>query len=373
MMNDEFYMARAVRLAQQGLYTTSPNPRVGCVIVAGGGIVGEGWHRFAGEPHAEVYALEQAGARARAATAYVTLEPCAHHGRTPPCCDALIDAGVARVVVAMQDPNPLVAGQGMARMRAAGIEVTLGTCEAQAEALNPGFVRRMREGRPYVRCKLAMSLDGRTAMASGESQWITSAAARRDVHLLRARSDAILTGVGTVLADDPSLTVRLDEVAQDQPLHAEIEQARQRRLPPLRVVLDSRLQTPATAKLLQSGPTLLLTGMATTDAPPGVEVLTLPLTGDGVDLQAAMAAIAARQVNEVLVEAGATLAGSLLQAQLIDEFVIYMAPTLMGDAGRGLLHLPGMEKMADRVELSILDITAVGCDWRIRARPVYRM
>jgi diaminohydroxyphosphoribosylaminopyrimidine deaminase/5-amino-6-(5-phosphoribosylamino)uracil reductase len=371
---DEYYMARAVQLGQRGQYTTSPNPRVGCVIVRDGRIVGKGWHMFAGEPHAEVHALQQAGARAKAATAYVTLEPCAHHGRTPPCSAALIEAGIGRVVIGMQDPNPLVAGKGVEQLRAAGIDVTSGVCEAQVEALNPGFSRRMRTGRPYVRCKLAMSLDGRTAMASGESKWITSAQARRDVHLLRARSDAIVTGIATVLADDPSMTVRLEAEAKGQPLHEEIARARQRREPPLRVVLDSALQIPASAQILRAaGKCLVVT--ATTQAAVqnmDAEVVSLPGSDARVDLVAMLELLANCEINEVLVEAGATLAGSMLAQQLVDELVIYMAPVLMGDAGRGLVHLPGLTSMADRVELAITNVTAVGSDWRITARPVYK-
>ena len=359
--DDHRYMARALRLAERGLLTTDPNPRVGCVLVKEGRIVGEGWHERTGEPHAEVHALQAAGEHAAGATAYVTLEPCCHQGRTPPCTEALIAAGVACVVAAMEDPNPQVAGEGLLALQQAGIDTRSGVLASEAEQLNAGFVMRMRQGRPRVRCKLAMSVDGRTAMASGESQWITGAAARRDVHRLRARSSAIMTGIETVLADDPSLTARPGDAAA-----GEIRQ-------PLRVILDSRLRTPPDAKLLQMpGKTLLVTGV--TDAEKktrltqkGVEVVTLPLEDDRLDLPAVLQYLGTLEINEVHLEAGATLCGALLQAGLIDELVIYMAPHLMGNAARGLFALPGLERMEQRIQLSINDIRAVGADWRITA------
>lgn len=355
---DHQFMVRALRLAERGLYTTDPNPRVGCVLVRDGEIVGEGWHERAGGPHAEIRALTQAGERARGATAYVTLEPCCHHGRTPPCSDALIRAGVTRVVAAMADPNPRVAGQGLAQLAAAGMAVESGVLQAQAEALNPGFIMRMRRGRPFVRCKLAMSLDGRTAMASGESKWITAEAARHDVQHLRARSSAIMTGIGTVLADDPSLTVRLEGVDTRQPL---------------RVVVDSRLRIPPKARLLDApGRTMIATAAQEPlrDAAlirDNVSIMARPAPQGGVDLSAVMAYLAEQEVNEVLVEAGPTLSGALLQAELIDELIIYMAPHLMGGAARGLFHLPELVSMDQRIGLEILDIRAVGRDWRITA------
>jgi len=362
---DHQYMARALQLAAHGLYTAHPNPRVGCVIVHAGSvngeIVGEGWHVRAGEPHAEVHALVQAGAHARGATAYVTLEPCCHHGRTAPCVDALIEAGVTRVVAAMIDPNQKVAGQGLARLAAAGIVTESGVLQAQAEALNAGFMMRMRECRPYVRCKLAMSVDGRTAMASGESKWITSDAARADVQRLRASSAAILTGIGTVLADDPVLTVRMEGAARQ----------------PLRVVVDSQLRISPQARLLnEPGGTLIVTTVQ--DDARGarlvrenVMVSVQPARQGSVDLTALMQMLAAEhEINEVLVEAGPTLNGALLNAGLIDEVIIYMAPHLMGDAARGLFHLPGLQQMSQRVALDIQDIRAVGCDWRITAKIV---
>lgn len=360
--DDHRFMARAMQLAERGLFSTDPNPRVGCVLVRAGEVVGEGWHHRAGEPHAEIHALQAAGDRARGATAYVTLEPCCHHGRTPPCSEALISAGVSRVVAAMEDPNPRMAGQGLARLQQKGIEVRRGVLQAQAEVLNPGFIQRMRHARPYVRGKMAMSLDGRTAMASGESQWITGEAARRDVHRLRARSSAILTGIGTVLADDPALTARLE---------GDISQ-------PLRVVLDSRLQLPLSARLLsQPGRSLILTvsdDMQRADAlrEAGAEVEVLTARDGRVDLAAVLACLARREVNELMVEAGATLCGALLQEGLFDELVIYMAPLVLGDAARGLLALPGLASMADRIELEIDDMRAVGRDWRIQARPLQK-
>ena len=356
------FMARAVMLARHGFYTTDPNPRVGCVVVREGAIVGEGWHERAGEAHAEINALRQAGNKARGATAYVTLEPCCHHGRTPPCTDALIEAGVSRVVVAMEDPNPLVAGQGMKVLSDAGISVDAGLLEQEAQALNPGFISRMRRQRPFVRTKLAVSLDGRTAMASGESKWITGEAARANVQRLRARSSAILTGSGTILADDPSLNVR------------DLQIGRQ----PLRVVVDGNLSTPETARLFRlEGRTLVAT--ATDDADQaeilvnaGAEVICLPSGPDRVDLPALMQHLAAQEVNEVLVEAGSMLNGSLLSAQLVDELVVYLAPHIMGSSAKGMFSIPGLEHMSDRVQLDIRDIRAVGDDWRITACPIYK-
>ena len=359
--DDHRFMARALQLAERGLYTTDPNPRVGCVLVKEGAVVGEGWHERAGEAHTEINALSQAGEQARGATAYVTLEPCCHHGRTPPCTEALLAAGVTRVVAAMVDPNPRVAGQGLAQLEAAGIAVASSLLAAQAEALNPGFVMRMRHGRPFVRAKLAMSLDGRTAMASGESKWITGEAARADVQRLRARSAAIITGIGTVLADDPSLTVRLDGQIVRQPL---------------RVVLDPHLSLPPTARLLSlPGRTLVCTTV--NDAAQreqleraGAEVVRVRSQGDMLDLPDVMEMLAREQINEALLETGATLSGAMLRAGLIDELVIYMAPHLMGDAARGLFHLPGLMAMQDRMALEITDIRAVGKDWKITCKVV---
>ncbi|MBI2381607.1 MAG: bifunctional diaminohydroxyphosphoribosylaminopyrimidine deaminase/5-amino-6-(5-phosphoribosylamino)uracil reductase RibD [Gammaproteobacteria bacterium] len=362
--DDHRHMARALRLAERGLYTTDPNPRVGCVLVKDGAVVGEGWHERAGEPHAEVHALRAAGEAARSATAYVTLEPCAHHGRTGPCAEALVAAGVARVVCALVDPNPQVSGKGLDILRSAGLEAEAGLMQAQAEALNPGFLKRMRSGLPFLRIKLAMSLDGRTAMASGESKWITGPAARRDVQRLRARSSAIVTGSGTVLADDPALTVRAEELG--------CAIGRQ----PLRVVVDSGLKTPLTAKLLAEPGLSLIATVAGHEARhidalsrDGTEVLSLPGNAGRVDLAALLAELARRGANEVLVEAGAGLAGAFLQAGLVDELVVYLAPKLMGDGARGLMQLPGLARMADAIALDLLDIRQVGTDIRLCYKP----
>ena len=356
------WMGRALELAARGRYSTHPNPRVGCVLVAGDRVVGEGWHRVAGGPHAEVEAIAAAGAAAAGATAYVTLEPCAHHGRTPPCVDALVAAGVGRVVAAMSDPNPAVAGRGLAALAAAGIEVAAGLLAGEAEALNAGFVSRMTRGRPRVTLKLAASLDGRTAMASGESRWITGAAARADVQRLRASSSAVLTGVGTVLADDPSLNVRA----------AELETAGRQ---PLRVVLDSRLRTPPTARLLGlAGRTLVLTTPAARSAAAelqaaGAVVEAVPPGPGGLDLLPVLRRLGELECNDVLVECGPILAGAFMAAGLVDELVLYLAPHLMGDAARGLFTLPGLEKMAERVQLRITEVRRVGDDLRLRAVP----
>lgn len=355
---DVRHMGHALKLAQRGLYTTDPNPRVGCVIVRDGRVVGEGWHQRAGEPHAEVHALKAAGDLARGATAYVSLEPCCHAGRTPPCTQALIKAGIARVVAAMPDPNPKVAGQGLVELERAGIGVEIGLLQPEAERLNPGFIHRMVHGRPYVRVKLAVSLDGRTGLANGESKWITGEAARADVQRLRARSSAILTGAGTVLADDPSLTVR------------DIDIGRQ----PLRVILDGYLSMRSDAKLLKlPGKTLVVTAVDDdTDAEPlltaGAEVLVLPDGPGKVSLEGLMQDLAAREVNEVLVEAGATVCGALLEAGLVDELVVYLAPHLLGSGARGMFNIPDLAAMQDRIELEVDDVRAVGKDWRIVAR-----
>lgn len=356
------YMAHALRLARNGYYTTAPNPRVGCVLVKSDRVVGEGWHARAGGPHAEVVALRQAGDQAHGATAYVTLEPCCHQGRTPPCTDALLAADVKHVVTAMQDPNPAVAGKGLAMLEAAGITVTCGIMQAQAEALNRGFVQRMRSGRPWVVSKLAMSLDGRTAMASGESKWITSADSRRQVHLLRASSSAIMCGIGTILADDPALTVRLDKNVPEGGW-----------LQPLRVIVDSGLQTPDTAKILQTDARCLIF-FAQADPErqqqlesAGAELIHMPAESGQVDLAAVLDHLGKLQVNDVLLETGATLNGAMLQAGLINELRIYMAPHLMGSDGRGLFDLPGLTTMQQRHALTIEDIRAIGSDWCITA------
>ena len=354
---DHEFMARALLLAEQGLYSTTPNPRVGCVLVRDGVVIGEGWHQRAGEPHAEVYALRAAGEQARGATAYVTLEPCSHYGRTPPCADALIAAGVARVVAAMQDPNPSVSGNGLARLREAGISVDCGLLSGAAEELNIGFVSRMTRGRPWVRMKLAASLDGKTALENGTSQWITGSAARADGHRWRARACAILSGIGTVLADNPQLNVR------------GVETTRQ----PLKVVIDSRLELPSDARLLDDGQVLLIT--QSDDAQKaealrqrGAEVLHLPSASRKVDLSELMQELARRGINEVHVEGGNRLSGALVAAGLVDELLLYQAPCLIGDSARGMLAMPALQSLENKQQLQIRDVRMVGADLRVLAR-----
>jgi diaminohydroxyphosphoribosylaminopyrimidine deaminase/5-amino-6-(5-phosphoribosylamino)uracil reductase len=361
------FMAQAFRLAERGLYTTMPNPRVGCVLVKDGQIIAEGWHIRAGEAHAEVNALRAAGENARGATAYVSLEPCSHTGRTGPCSQALIDAGVARVVYAMEDPNPLVSGDGIAMLRAAGVQVDGSLLEDDARALNPGYIKRMERKLPFVRCKLAMSLDGRTAMESGESKWITGPNARADVQRLRARSCAIISGVDSILQDNSSLTVRADEL--DLP-NAQEAAAKQ----PLRVILDSTLRLSRNALLFKQPSPILLVHNGSVDAaqcdgwPEFVELLALPAKDDRIDLTALLRELAKRQCNEVLVETGATLAGSFLRRGLLDEIIIYMAPKLLGSNARPIFDLP-LDTMSSSLALKIKDIRAVGRDWRITAAP----
>lgn len=364
---DHFWMAHALRLARQGLYSTHPNPRVGCVIVHDGQLLGEGWHQRAGEPHAEVHALRQAGDRARGATAYVTLEPCSHHGRTPPCAEALVTAGVARVVAAMCDPNPLVSGRGLECLRSVGIEVASGVLEAEARALNVGFIKRMETGLPYLRAKLAMSLDGRTAMASGESQWITGPEARREVQRLRARSSVVLTGADTVLMDNARLTVRADELGLSPEQTA---LALQRTV--LRVLVDGRQRVPLTAPFFQAGPALVASVVPEQDGvyrSAGHELLALPTPEGHVDLRQLLAELAGRGVNEVLLEAGPRLVGAFAALGLIDEYQIFVAAKFLGSTARPLLDLP-LERMSEARALKIEDIRAFGDDWRVLARPV---
>ena len=355
---DSSMMARALQLAEKALWTTSPNPRVGCLLVRAGEIVGEGWHEKAGEPHAEVHALRAAGERARGATAYVTLEPCSHHGRTPPCAEALIAAGVSRVLAAMTDPNPLVAGKGLSMLQAAGIETASGLMENEARELNIGFVSRMTRGRPWLRLKAAASLDGKTALNNGLSQWITGPDARRDGHRWRARACAILTGIGTVRDDDPSLTVR------------DVETSRQ----PLRVIVDSRMETPPTAKILAGGGVLIA---AAVEAPEraavlraaGADIVLLANAAGKVDLAALLQELGRRGINELHAEAGYKLNGSLLREGLVDEFLFYLAPSLIGDDAAGLFNLPALDSLADRRALRILDVRQIGADIRLIARP----
>ena len=349
-------MARALELAALGLFTATPNPRVGCVLVRDGVVVGEGWHRKAGEPHAEANALTAAGDKARGATAYVSLEPCKHFGRTPPCVDALINADVSRVVAAMRDPNPEGSGGG-AKLEAAGIRFESGLMEDEARELNIGFVSRMTRARPWVRMKIAASLDGRTALANGKSQWITGPEARKDGHRWRARACAVLTGIGTVTADDPRLNVR------------EVETTRQ----PLRVLVDSRLETPLTARILDGGPVLVFCAQdkaaerAALEAR-GAEVVLLPNASGKVELPDMLAALASRGINELHVEAGVKLNGSLVREGCVDEFLVYLAPSLLGDAAQGMASLTAMASLDERVKLAFHSVERVGPDLRILAR-----
>jgi len=352
-------MARALRLAELGAYTTKPNPMVGCVIAHGDEVVGEGWHRRKGGPHAEVFALRAAGERARGATAYVTLEPCAHTGQTGPCADALIAAGVARVVAAMRDPFPQVDGRGFDRLRATGIAVESGLMETQARALNRAFLSRVERGRPWVRIKMACSLDGRTAMADGASHWISGEASRADVMHWRARSGAILTGSGTVLSDDPRLTVRF---AQDAPLEF---------VAPLRVVLDPGLATVARGRVREGDAPTLYLHAPDAKPPHGFDAAhaAIPRADAGLDLHAVLAALAAREIGEVQVEAGATLAGAFLRAGLVDEVLLYVAPVLLGDRARPLFARLGIDAMAQRARLRTVETRRVGEDLRVLLRP----
>ena len=359
---DSQMMARALELARRGMYSTDPNPRVGCVIVKNGKIIGEGWHEKAGEPHAEIQALNNVDETQRhGATVYITLEPCCHQGKTSPCTHALKKARVGRLVVAMSDPNPEVKGQGIAEMEHTGIPVQVGLMETEARALNPGFISRMEQGSPYVRIKLATSLDGRTALADGESKWITEPAAREDVQRWRARSSAILTGVSTILMDDPSLNVRLSDVEH---------------LQPLRVVLDSTLRMPPTAQMLRlSGKTLVVTvaddnEQAQKLREAGAEILFLDKKSKTINLKLLMTQLAAREINELHVEAGATLCGAFLKTGLVDELVLYMAPHIMGTQAKGMFNFPSLESMTDRIRLEIQDVRAVGKDWRFVCKVV---
>ncbi len=354
---DHEFMEQALELAGRGLYTTTPNPRVGCVIVGDGAVVGTGWHEKAGMPHAEVLALKAAGERSRGATLYVNLEPCSHHGRTPPCVDAVIAAGVKRVVAAMQDPNPKVSGAGFAKLRAAGITVEHGLKEDEARELNIGFFARMTRGRPWVRMKIAASLDGRTALANGTSRWITGEPARADGHRWRARACAVLTGFGTVRDDDPQLNVR------------GVDTPRQ----PLKIVVDSKFETPASARLLKEGKTLVVGAVneerkiAALKAA-GAEVIIIPNDRGKVELFKLMEELARRELNEIHVEAGTKLNGSLFQAGVVDELLVYLAPSVIGDSGRGMFNLPEFTQLSQATALKIREIERVGADLRILAR-----
>ncbi len=371
--NDHSYMTRALQLAEQGLYTTQPNPRVGCVIVKDGKIVGEGAHLKAGEPHAEVFALRQAGNVAKGATLYVTLEPCSHTGRTPPCSQAIIDVGISKVIAAMQDPNPQVAGSGLAHLQAHNIETATGLMQAQAEALNPGFISRMTKNSPFVRSKIAASLDGKTALKNGVSQWITSEAARADVQHWRARSCAILTGAGTVLADNPSMNVRYEILKSMPSTCMDIS------LQPMRVIVDSALKTPPNAKILRSenkscGNVLIAFAKASQKKQAqllavGAELLCIPNEAGKVCLKTLLSHLASREINEVLVEGGEGLNGALLAQNLIDELLIYYAPKLLGGSAKSMFAMPELTQMTQAINLQILDIRQIGADIRLRAKP----
>ncbi|WP_299202196.1 bifunctional diaminohydroxyphosphoribosylaminopyrimidine deaminase/5-amino-6-(5-phosphoribosylamino)uracil reductase RibD [uncultured Amphritea sp.] len=362
---DHTFMSRAVQIAWQGLYTTEPNPRVGCVLVKDGQLIAEGYHRKAGEGHAEVNALRSAGEQAKGCTAYVTLEPCSHFGKTPPCADALIAAGVSDVVVGMVDPNPRVSGNGIGKLQQAGINVRVGLMESQCRALNPGFIKRMATKMPFVRLKMAASLDGRTAMASGESQWITGPLARQDVQRLRARSSAVISGVGSIISDDASLNVRQTELGLDNA--AEVA-ARQ----PLRVVLDSTGRMPQQAKMLRlPGRTLIVSCV---DAPAfmadieSAEWLKLSAEQGGIDLHLLLQELARRECNEVLVETGATLAGAFIEAGLVDELVLYQAMKLLGSSALPMFQLP-LDKMSEQKKLTLVDSRMLGDDLRLTLTP----
>lgn len=355
MKTDLEFMARALQLAEQGRFTTDPNPRVGCVLVKDGRIISEGFHEKSGFAHAEINALKNATESTNGATAYVTLEPCSHHGKTPPCCDALIAAGIKRLVVGMADPNPLVSGRGLERCKAAGIEVIYDVLRADAEKLNRGFISRMTKNRPFIRSKIAMSLDGRTALANGESKWITSPEARADVHHFRAESSAILTGIGTVLADNPSLNARVNfPIVQ-----------------PIRVILDSTLRMPLNSKMVNlTARTLILT--CSTDENKqkelknvGFEVVVLPNIMGRLDLHAVMNFLAKQEINTVFIEAGATLNGALLEAKLVDEWLIYVAPCVLGDKGRGVFALQELHSMSEKKALKWHEVRHVGEDLRL--------
>lgn len=357
---DHQCMAEALQLARKGLNTTHPNPRVGCVIANNDQILGRGWHQKTGEAHAEVFALDEAGEKADGATAFVTLEPCSHSGRTPPCADALIKAKISRVIFAVKDPNPDVNGGGMQRLQQAGIKVESGLLAAQAESLNAGFLMRMRHGRPWLRVKLAQSLDGHIGLANGDSQWISGPEARADVQNWRARSDAILTGIGTVLADDPSLNVRNDENARQ----------------PMRVIVDSNWRTPCDAKLLGLAGQVLIAGLSENPVPQCLQDSGADCRGfnshEGrVDLAALLQDLGRRQINEVQVEAGSKLCGALLQQGLIDEILIYQAPILLGGGAVSPFAAPRLDKMDDRVHLEWIDSRRIGKDMRLRLKLIY--
>jgi len=365
-------MATALKLAARGIFSPHPNPRVGCVIANGQNVLGRGRHEFAGGPHAEIAALLDAGENIKGSTAYITLEPCSHHGRTPPCTEALLSAGVSRIVVASADPNPQVNGQGLKKLRNAGLAVETGLMAGEVEALNPGFFMRMRKGRPWVRVKTAISLDGRTALGNGDSKWISGEASRRDVQKWRARSAAVLTGIGTVLADNPAMNVRLDDSQPGQ--NGQHGQAPGRQ--PLRIIVDSRWRTPAHSRILADPATAIIAGIQEVTVPPeleatGVQCISLPAISGRTDLVALLSRLAEMELNEVQVEAGARLCGALLKERLVDEVLIYQAPLLLGEGGPGPFTFGPLESMDERTHLKLLESRRLGNDWRLRFEPEY--
>ena len=360
MNTDTTHMQRCIELALKGEFSSKPNPRVGCVIVKDEQVIAEGWHQFAGDVHAEVHALNQANQTTEGASLYVTLEPCSHHGKTAPCSDAIIAAGISKVFYGMIDPDPRVAGRGIGKLKAAGVEVVGPLLADECAALNPGFIKRMTAGLPFVRCKMAMSSDGRTAMASGESKWITGEEARQDVQLWRARSSALISGIETILADNPSLNVRLDEVEVQQPL---------------RVICDSQIRLPFNAKTLQTpGDILLVSALekefkTTQTIAANIEQIYFPNDENKIDLYALLKYLALeKECNEVLVESGSTLAGAFIKAGLVDEIILYMAPKLLGHNGLPLFTIPGLESMADQIALEYSEVSLLGKDCRMRVR-----
>ncbi len=366
-------MATALKLAARGLFSPHPNPRVGCVISKEQKILGRGRHEFAGGPHAEIAALRDAREDVKGATAYITLEPCNHHGRTPPCTEALLRAGVSRIVVASTDPNPQVNGQGLKKLRNAGLAVESGLMADEAEALNQGFFMRMRHGRPWVRVKTAISLDGRTALGNGDSKWISSEVSRRDVQKWRARSSAVLTGIGTVLADNPAMTVRLDNSRLGQ--QGQDGQAPGR--PPLRIIADSHWRTPADSRILADPATVIIAGTRDVAVPPeleatGAQCISLPAVAGRTDLVSLLSRLAEMELNEIQVEAGACLCGALLKEALVDELLIYQAPQLLGEGGPGPFAFGPLESMDERTHLKLLETRRLGNDWRFRLKPKYR-
>ncbi|MFP3029411.1 MAG: bifunctional diaminohydroxyphosphoribosylaminopyrimidine deaminase/5-amino-6-(5-phosphoribosylamino)uracil reductase RibD [Arsenophonus sp.] len=366
---DKQFMSRALSLAKQGRFTTSPNPNVGCVIVRNGEVVGEGFHYRAGWSHAEIYALQMAGEKSNGATAYITLEPCSHYGKTPPCADALISAGIMRVVVTMQDPNPQVAGQGLLKLQRAGIEVILGLLMDEAEQLNRGFLKRMRTGFPYVQLKLAASLDGRTALASGESKWITSTTARQDVQSFRAQSSAILTTSATILADNPALNVRWTDFTQEMKNLYPKETIRQ----PIRIVLDRRNQVkPENFVTKSDGECWLIRHSPILQNWCGdVKQIAIPTTREkGIDLFLLMMQLAKRNINSILIESGPTLAGVLLKSGLVDELIVYIAPKILGGTARELINIPALQKLKDAHAFEFINIAVIGPDLRLTLRPM---